>query len=91
MVASGGALLGSPVWLQIVADALGRPVATSLVNEASARGATLLALEALGQLDDAGEAPAYMGPSCVPDSEHHEIYREAMQRQQDLYDRLIRP
>ncbi|MEZ4770469.1 MAG: gluconokinase [Caldilineales bacterium] len=48
IVVSGGALAGSPAWLQIVADALGRPLTLSSAPEASARGAALLALEAIG-------------------------------------------
>ena len=55
IVASGGALLGSPAWLQIMTDVLNRPVAVSAVQEVSGRGAALLALEALGALADLGK------------------------------------
>src|SRR5205807_5529869 len=51
VVATGGALLHSPTWLQIMADVLGRPVLASAEPEASSRGASLLALETLGLLD----------------------------------------
>jgi gluconokinase len=93
VIASGGALLHSPVWLQIVADVLGQPVRTSEVEEASARGAALLALESLGALDgdDRGlaDAPRFTGPSVVSDEGRHAVYRKAVERQQALYDSLI--
>src|SRR5262249_19255407 len=50
VVATGGALLRSPAWMQMLADVLGRPVSASLEPEASSRGASLLALETLGLL-----------------------------------------
>ena len=91
VVASGGALLSSPAWLQIMTDVLGRPVAVSEVEQASARGAALLALEALGVLDDVADAPAFVGDVHQPDAGRHVRYREAMERQWDLYERLVRP
>ena len=48
VVASGGALRHSPAWTRMLTDALGVPVALGGDPEASARGAALLALEALG-------------------------------------------
>jgi len=91
IVASGGALLGSPTWLQIITDVLGRQVIVSEVEQASARGAALLALEALGVLKDVGDAPDFTGTSHEPDLTRHARYREAMDRQQRLYERLIQP
>lgn len=89
VIASGRALLSSPSWLQIMADVLGRPVAASAIQDASGRGAALLALEALGVLSRLDEAPDYVGPTCQPDLGHHDRYREAMQRQQALYEKLV--
>jgi len=89
IVASGGALIHSPSWLQIMADTLGRPVAISEVQEASGRGAALLALEALGILRNLSEAPDFIGPVFVPDVKHHERYRKAIERQKVLYEKLI--
>jgi gluconokinase len=89
VVASGGALLHSPVWCQIVADVLDRPVAVSRVEEASARGAALLALEALGLLHDIGQAPPFVGSFVEPDAGRHARYAEAMERQQLLYQKLV--
>ena len=89
LVASGSAVLNSPAWLQIIADALGAPVIASGVTEASARGAALLALEALGELTDVGQAPAYLGEIYEPDTARHARYREALERQRALYRALI--
>jgi gluconokinase len=48
LVASGTALLKSPAWMQMIADATGRPVAPARTKEASSRGAALFAAEYLG-------------------------------------------
>lgn len=89
VVASGGALRKSPVWLQIIADVLGQPVATCDVEEASARGAAVLALEALGVLDDLGQVSPSTEAVCEPDAERHICYTAAVERQLALYTRLI--
>lgn len=88
VIATGGGLLGSPTWTRIMADALGRPVTLSGVEEASARGATLLALEALGgpAIEDRGSPT---GETFEPDPGHHEVYREALARQRRLYDAVL--
>ncbi|MBI4552499.1 MAG: gluconokinase [Candidatus Latescibacteria bacterium] len=89
IIASGGGLLHSPVWMRMMADVLGQPVTASAVPEASSRGAALLALEAAGVLTDLTEAPVPLGMPYAPDPERHERYRAAMERQQRLYDVLI--
>ena len=88
VIATGGGLLGSPTWTGIMADALGKPVTTSAIQEASSRGAALLALERLGELEiEAAEAP--LGETFEPDPERHEVYREALARQRRLYDAVL--
>lgn len=89
IVASGGALLRSPVWLQIMADVLGQPVAASAVKEASSRGAALLALEALGFLDGIEEAEIPLGARFDPCPERHQRYRKALERHDRLYGLLL--
>ena len=89
VITSGGALRNSSTWAQIMADVLGHPVILSEVGEASARGTVLLTLEALGELEDLKEAPAFLGQSVQPSPDHHERYREAMARQQALYNKLV--
>ena len=88
VVATGGGLLHSPTWTGIMADALGRPVTTSGIKEASSRGAALLALERLGALEiETAEAP--LGETFDPDPGRHEIYREALARQRHLYEAVL--
>ena len=89
IVVSGGALASSPAWLQVVADALGRPLTHSAVPEASARGSALLALEALGALSDIAAAPDFLGDTVQPNGTRYETYRRAIVRQQALYGRLV--
>lgn len=90
IVASGGALLSSPLWLQIMTDVLNRSIAVSEVKEASGRGAALMALEALGVLPDLAKAPDFIGEVRYPDERRHERYQEAMERQKRLYEKLVK-
>ena len=90
-VASGGALLRSPAWTQMMADVLGHPVITCQVAEASSRGAALLALEALGIIRSIEEIPTAMGKRFHPDPQRHRRYQEAMKRQDEVYNLLIKP
>jgi len=88
IVASGGALGHSRVWTQIIADALGHPVTWSAEPEATSRGAALLALEALGVLTDLATARQPLGETFVPDRAHHVRYRDALERQRRLDERV---
>jgi gluconokinase len=90
VVASGGALIHSPTWLQIITDVLGRPVFVSGVHEASGRGTALLALESLGALADLEQAPDFITVVYQPESRNHARYRRAMERQQALYKKLVK-
>ncbi|HEX7127219.1 MAG TPA: gluconokinase [Thermodesulfobacteriota bacterium] len=89
VVASGGAMLASPAWRRIVADALGRPVVASGEPEASARGAALLALRETGLLSSLQHAPARLGARLDPEPARHATYRAARDRQQALDERLF--
>jgi gluconokinase len=82
IVATGGALLKDPDWVQIMADALGRPVTTSGVKEASLRGAAVAVLERLGETP----APASLGVVVEPRPDKVEAFRAARERQQALYE-----
>ncbi|NBD35691.1 MAG: carbohydrate kinase [Chloroflexi bacterium] len=85
VVVSGGALPASPTWLQITSDVLGRPLIISQVKEASARGAALLALEALGLHETSAPDASIDGEQITPNPANHEVYQAAMARQQALY------
>ncbi|HEU4754143.1 MAG TPA: FGGY-family carbohydrate kinase, partial [Armatimonadota bacterium] len=89
LIASGGALLASPAWTQIVADALGQPILASEEQEASARGAALLALEGLGLVPDLAAVPVRTGRAFTPHPGRHARYREARLRQSRLYTALV--
>ena len=89
VIASGGALLNSPAWTQMMADALGRPVVACLESEASSRGAVLLALERLGIIKRVRELPARMGETFQPITAHRPVYDEELRRQRRLYAKLF--
>ena len=82
IVATGGALLKDDDWLQIMADALGRPVAASGVKEASLRGAAIVALERLGETPP--DAP--LGRVVEPRLDHADAYRAGRERYRRLYE-----
>ena len=89
VVATGGALVRSRVWAQMVADALGRPLTLGGESEASSRGAALLALDALGLSPGLGGAPTGGGELIAPDPLRRDRYRQALARQRRLYDALV--
>ena len=82
IVATGGALLKDDDWLQIMADALGRPVTVSAVKEASLRGAAVVVLERLGESPPAGA----LGRVVEPRLDRAGAYRTARERQRRLYE-----
>jgi gluconokinase len=91
VIATGGALLHSTAWMQIIADALGRPLLASSEAEASSRGACLLALEALGLLEvRLDEMRPEVTRRFEPVVAYTERYRAALDRQRRLYDALLR-
>lgn len=81
VVAAGGALQASPAWTQVLADVLERPLALCAEPEASARGAAVAALERLG----GRPGPPPTARVYEPRTERAEAYREARERQRDLY------
>ena len=93
IVANGGAILQSPLWLQITADALGHPiVALPPDDEASARGAAEMALVAAGIVPSLADLPnpADGARVIMPGEEAHAAYRAALERQGLLESRLFR-
>ncbi len=85
VIATGNALRSSPVWLQIIADALGRPVMFGASPEASMRGAALLALEAVGKIGTIEEVPISVDDVFEPDMARHARYQEGLARQEKMY------
>jgi gluconokinase len=89
LIASGGGLLSSPAWLQIMADVLGAPLRTLAEREGTSRGLALLALEHLGVVTHVEEIRTALGKTYLPDGERHAAQQEALARQVVLYDRLL--
>jgi gluconokinase len=88
IIASGGALLHSPGWTQMMADALGRPITVCTETEASCRGAALWTLERLGVIDSLDALPASTGAAFLPRPEYQAAYQDLLARQKQLYERL---
>jgi gluconokinase len=92
VIANGAALLRSPTWMHIVADALGWPVSALPSDlEASARGAALSALQGIEAVSSLASAfdPLDAATFVLPDPTTTEIYREAGNRQRTLEDLLF--
>jgi gluconokinase len=85
-----GGILRSDSWLQITADYLGRKLYRSGVSLASAWGAVLIALRALGFVDSLERLGNLVEPGTVVefDQANHEIYK-SLKRQGDYYYRKI--
>ncbi len=85
IIATGGALVRSPLWTQIFADVLGQPITLCLEPEASARGAALMTMEAMEILRDLSDAPVQLGETIEPNLQNHKRYQGVLQRQLQLY------
>ena len=85
LVGSGGTLRKSEALCQILADVLGLPLELPLVEEASARGAALFALERLGA------EPAQLPLERVfePRRDRFEALAEARRRDRELYRTIV--
>ena len=83
--ANGAAALGSPLWLQIIADTLDHRIdAVDAETEASARGAAICALQASGVIDSLLDTGRPVATSYLPKSATHRIYAAARHRQSAL-------
>lgn len=92
VVAVGGGAR-SPVWVQILADVLGLPVAVPRQTDAASLGAALLAAAAVGRVRDVeGEARSRNPADAVyvPDSAARARYRHMWRVYDRLYE-LLRP
>jgi gluconokinase len=88
VIASGGALLHSPAWTQMMADALGRPVVACTEPEASSRGAALWALEQIGAIETIGALPPSLGATFEPRREYEAVYDGLLAQQDSFYKKL---
>ncbi len=88
ILASGGALVHSRTWRQIVADLFGREVRLLQETEVTSRGAALLAWEALGQAQTL-QRTLPVGEVAHPTPQAASLYAAALQRHEDLYVKLM--
>jgi gluconokinase len=88
LVASGRALLSSGAWMQMMADAMGKPLGAGRVKEASCRGAAMFAIESLGVGGPPMRDPG-VGRVFTPRAAATRAYRKAELRQETLYRALI--
>jgi gluconokinase len=90
MVASGAALLHSPVWTQMMADTLSHAIIPCMEPEATSCGAALLALERLGVAKTGtGIAAAQYGDPRQPIEKNTALYTAELGRQRRLYTKLF--
>ncbi len=88
IIATGGALLNSPAWTQMMADAVGRPLIACTEPEASCRGAALWALERIGMIPDVGALAASTGATFDPRAEFAAAYDGLLASQRALYRKI---
>ena len=89
IIASGGALRESPVWTQIIADVLRQNLNLPDVREASSRGAVLLALEMIGEIESIEKIETPTGQEFKFDKKRHQIYQKARKHHEKFYQSLI--
>jgi gluconokinase len=89
VVASGGALAQSPYWTQLIADVLAQPVLITREQELTSRGTAILALRGLGEWRSLDEIALKLPRACPPDASRLEVYQAAIERQRQLYDKVI--
>ncbi len=89
VIGSGGALLHSPAWTQMMADALHNPITPCLEKEATSRGAAMLALERLGAIPHLDALPPALGGPIPSIDANHPIYERELANQRRLYTKLF--
>lgn len=92
-VRASGGFTASPLWLQIVADVLGRELEVPQVEEASSFGAALLGLQALGLADAFNLARARTAQTrrVTAQEAASALYTRVVPKFRDLRERLTGP
>ncbi len=90
MLLANGGVLQSPEWLQIIADVFGKPVIVQQGEDASAMGAILLTMQALGIERDRAcvDTISEQGRRILPDPDTHAVYERILPIFSDLYRKL---
>lgn len=89
IVVSGGAIQSSEFWLQLMTDVLQIPINLTNITEDTCRGTAILALKSLGIWDSWEEVPVSIVRKYYPNPNKAALLREAMARQNDLYNKLF--
>ena len=86
-IRAAGGYIRSPLWLQIVADTLGRPLQLVDSPEASALGAAQLAMLGTGMVDRFEALAEMIGTTGTvePDAKRHALYGRLYEIYQSLY------
>ncbi len=87
--ASGG-FIQSKTWLQIIADVFDKEVAVLSISDASAIGAAIVGMKAIGMINDFSELTNTFTIQEIffPDPARHKIYEEAVKKFSSLYNKL---
>ncbi|MYF80099.1 MAG: hypothetical protein F4180_09805 [Chloroflexi bacterium] len=88
-IAGGGAMTNSPWWLQTMADVLQGEVHVPAEEQATSRGAAILALNALDVWEGFDDVMPEIAAVYRPRDQHHQTYRQAVERQNSLYDAVV--
>lgn len=90
VIFSGGAALGSQIWIQILSDVIGEKIFLSNYKEASLRGAAIMALKSLGVISNINEIEITYGNSTDPITENYSTYSMLIEKQKVIYDAMKR-
>ena len=88
-IAGGGAMTNSPWWLQTISDVLQGEVHVPAEEQATSRGAAILALNAIGEWKSLADLMPEIANVYYPRDEFRKTYRAAIDRQADLYSAVI--
>ena len=88
-IAGGNAMTSSDWWVQTIADVLGAEVHTTADDEATTRGAAILALQANGVWKTLADIMPKLHKRFDPRPQFRDRHSEGIRRQHHLYDALI--
>jgi len=88
VIGGGGALVASPAWAQMVANALGRPIQITREPEITAQGVAILALRAVGKAE-LSDFPLEISHDVQPDENGVKLMQAARDRQLALYEKTV--
>jgi gluconokinase len=85
-----GGFIRSSEWVQLMSDVFGRKLSVTHGSDASAAGAAIIALRALGRIKNIEDAQSFFSvkESFEPDMEKHEVYMKNYKVYAGLYDKL---